>query len=67
VFYGIAASAGSVGALFAVSATGVLVENTGSYDGLFLTLAGLCAVTAILYLVFGKAEPLTKIGEPKHA
>jgi ACS family sodium-dependent inorganic phosphate cotransporter len=67
VFYGIAASAGSVGALFAVSATGVLVEQTGSYDGLFLTLAGICAVTAILYLVFGQAEPLTKIGKPKHA
>ena len=59
VFYGIAASAGSIGALFAVSATGVLVERTGSYDGLFLTLAGICAVTAALYLLLGKAEPLT--------
>ena len=67
VFYGIAASAGSVGALFAVSATGVLVEQTGSYDGLFLILGGLCAVTAILYLTFGKAEPLTQIGGPIHA
>ena len=59
VFYGIAASAGSIGALVAVSATGVLVENTGSYDGLFVTLAALSAVTAILYLLLGKAESLT--------
>ena len=59
VFYGIAASAGSIGALFAVSATGVLVEQTGSYDGLFFTLAGICALTAVLYLLLGKAEPLT--------
>ena len=63
VFYGIAASAGSVGALFAVSATGVLVENTGSYDGLFVTLAGICSLTALLYLFIGKASPLTRPGE----
>ena len=67
VLYGFAASAGSIGALFAVSATGVLVEQTGSYDGLFLTLAGICAVTALLYLLLGKAEPLTKIGVPESA
>ncbi|MFK7957566.1 MAG: MFS transporter [Lysobacterales bacterium] len=61
VFFGIAASAGSLGALFSVSATGVLVEETGSYDGLFLSLAGLCTLTALLYLMIGQAEPLTRI------
>lgn len=58
VFYGIAAAAGSIGATIIVSATGVLVEKTGSYDGLFLGLAGLCAITTIVYLSFGRADPL---------
>ncbi|MGI9238801.1 MAG: MFS transporter [Woeseiaceae bacterium] len=60
VFYGIAAAAGSIGATVIVSATGVLVEMTGSYDGLFLGLAGLCVVTTIVYLSFGRADPLIK-------
>lgn len=62
IFYGIAAAAGSVGAMFFVSGTGVLVEKTGSYDGLFVGLAGLCVVTAVFYLTFGRAEDLTKTG-----
>ena len=59
IFFGIAAAAGSVGALIFVSATGVIVEQTGSYDKLFLILAAMNAVTGILYLILGKAEPLT--------
>ena len=58
IFYGIAAAAGSIGALVAVSATGVLVERTGSYNGLFLGLGALTAATAVLYLLFGRAERL---------
>lgn len=62
IFYGIAAACGSIGAFLIVSATGVLVETTGSYDGLFLGLAGLCVLTAAFYLTFGRAESLTKTG-----
>lgn len=62
VFYGIAAAAGSIGATIIVSATGILVEKTGSYDGLFLGLAGLCVVTAIIYMAFGRAESLITRG-----
>jgi ACS family sodium-dependent inorganic phosphate cotransporter len=60
VFYGIAAAAGSVGAILFVSATGVLVERTGRYDGLFLVLAALCVITTIVYLSFGRADPLIR-------
>ena len=59
VFYGIAAGAGSIGAMVIVSGTGVLVEKTGSYDGLFIGMAGLCVVTAIIYSFFGRADALT--------
>ena len=64
IFYGIASSAGSVGALVIVSATGVMLEKSGNYDGLFLGLAGLCAITAACYLAFGRAESLTGTSSP---
>lgn len=59
VFYGIAAAAGSVGAVVMVSATGYLLEVTGSYDALFYLLAAMCSLTAIIYLAFGRADALT--------
>ncbi len=59
IFYGIAAAAGSVGAMIIVSATGYLLEATESYDALFLGLAALCTLTAIIYRTFGRADSLT--------
>ena len=58
VFYGIAAAFGSVGALVVVTATGLILESTGSYNLLFLTLMAACVVTTCVYLVLGRADPL---------
>ena len=63
VFYGIAAACGSVGALVFVTATGVILEKTGSYNLLFMTLMGACVLTALVYLLLGRADPL--YGETK--
>lgn len=63
IFYGIAAAAGSIGAMVVVSATGFLVENTNSYDSLFVGLAAICAITAFIYQAFARADALTEAKE----
>jgi ACS family sodium-dependent inorganic phosphate cotransporter len=58
VFYGIAAAGGSVGAMVFVSATGIILEKTGSYDVLFLTLTVACILTTLVYLWQGRADSI---------
>ncbi|MGI9202157.1 MAG: MFS transporter [Woeseiaceae bacterium] len=58
VFYGIAAACGSIGAMFAVTAIGYLLEDTGSYDLMFLGISAACVITALIYLAFGRADSL---------
>ena len=58
VFYGFAAAMGSVAAVVFVSLAGFLLERTGSYDALFLLLAVIGVLTAVIYLIFGRAESL---------
>ena len=64
VFFGFASALGSVAALVTVTITGVILERTGSYDVLFLGLAGLCLLTALVYGLFGRADSLQKEAIP---
>jgi len=58
VLYGFAAAAGSLAATVIVAATGVLLEKTGSYDALYIGIAAMCVLTAVVYMMFGRADSI---------
>jgi ACS family sodium-dependent inorganic phosphate cotransporter len=58
VFYGFAAASGSLAAALIVSLVGILLDSTGSYDLLYLGISGFSVLTALVYMIFGRADSL---------
>ena len=58
ILYGFIAAAGSFGSIVFVYFTGVLLDETGSYDAIFYIMAAACGFGAVLFLLFGKASSI---------
>ena len=58
IFYGIMAAMASLATIVVVAQTGVIVENTRSYNLLWAGLAGLCALSMMLFRRFADVTPI---------
>ncbi len=58
ILFGFLTAAGAVGSIVFVSATGVILETTGSYDAIFYTLAGACLISLVIFQLFARTNEI---------
>ena len=58
ILYGFIAAFGSLGSVIYVSLTGILLDVTGSYTPIFLTMAGTSVLGYLVFHIFGSTTPI---------
>ena len=58
ILFGFITASGAVGSIVFVSATGILLEATGSYDAIFLCLAAACAISLLTFRTFARTDEI---------
>jgi len=58
VLFGFITASGAIGSIIFVSATGILLEKTGSYIAIFYALAACCTLSMITFHLFSRTEEI---------